>query len=104
MGLHHSARNPGVTGFIRPDESKHPKVAEVANVKGGAEEHAPDNEGASGYVRISGSLAVNNWSRGGLTSQRPRTHRARGSFLHGKVSLTLKDFLPLPDLLHTVAQ
>src|SRR6266705_2079664 len=59
-------------------------MAEVADVKGGAEDQAPRNQGASGHASILGC--------------------GRAWFLHGRLSLTLKDFLPPPDLLHTVAE
>src|SRR5215469_4229981 len=59
-------------------------MAEVADVKDDREDRAPRNQGASGHAGILGCRAA--W------------------FLHGKLSLTLKDFLPARDLLHTVAQ
>src|SRR6516162_1412000 len=74
MRLHHGPGDPGVTRLIRTDESQEPKMAEVADVKSDAQEHAPPNQGASGHAAIRGCR--------------------RAWFLHGRLSLTLKDFLP----------
>ena len=60
-------------------------MAEVADEERGANEQAPGNQGASG-----GGPGIREW---GL-----------GWFRHGRLSLTLKYFLPAADLLHTVAQ
>src|SRR5207244_4152682 len=70
MRLHHGPGDPGVPRLIRADESQHVKMAEVADVKGDAEEHAPSNQGAPGHGAILGYRRVR--------------------FLHGKVESNIE--------------
>lgn len=84
MRFHHGARDPRIARLVGAEEAKHAEMAEVTDVESTADQYAPDDEGAPGYVRPSG--------------------RWRFQFLHGKLSLTLKHFVPATDLLHTVAQ
>ena len=84
VGLHHRARNPGVTRLIGSDEPEHTKVAEVADVERGTAEHNPGNLG--------GPAGAGRFGFG------------RAWFRHRNLSLTLKYFLLPPNLLHTVAQ
>src|SRR2546429_9732463 len=68
--LFRSPGDPGVPRLIRADESQHVKMAEVADVKGDAEEHAPSNQGAPGHGAILGYRRVR--------------------FLHGKVESNIE--------------